>query len=115
VLRLGGYDVVEAHDGESAAECLRLRSGDGNDPFAAIVSDVIMPRGGGARVLDAVKQYAPSARLLWVTGHPGLGMDHDQSHAPSDDPLLQKPWTATELLSRVRAVIEDPRERLQIS
>jgi hypothetical protein len=50
----------------------------------------------------------PTTRLLWVTGYPGFGTGDDRAHAPSNDPLLQKPWTAAELLMRVRDAIDHP-------
>jgi two-component system, cell cycle sensor histidine kinase and response regulator CckA len=106
VLQRGGYHVTVAEDGESAAEQLRARGASGASPFALVVSDVVMPRGGGARVLDAMRQHAPATRLLWVTGYPGLDPRDGAAHAPSDAPLVQKPWTATELLQQVRAAID---------
>ena len=108
VLQRAGYRITEAVDGESAAHCMREQMERGGVPFAIVVSDIVMPRGGGARVLEAVRAYMPTTRLLWVTGYPGFGTGDDRAHAPSNDPLLQKPWTAAELLMRVRDAIDHP-------
>lgn len=102
VLHRAGYQVVEAIDGDSAAEQIEAAA---VTPYAVIVSDIVMPRGGGVRVLEARRRWAPDTPLLWVTGHPGA-IDHDgRSQAPSNDPMLQKPWSAADLVLRVRSAI----------
>lgn len=103
VLRRAGYQVVEAIDGDSAAE--QIEAAAMSTPYAVIVSDIVMPRGGGVRVLDARRRFAPDTPLLWVTGHPGAIDDDGRSKAPSDDPMLQKPWSAADLVLCVRSAI----------
>ena len=101
VLRGAGYHVTEAIDGESGADRLR-GAAELSVPFAVIVSDIEMPRGGGVRVQEARQRYATETPLLWVTGHPAAIGDDGRSQAPSVDPLLQKPWTAADLLKHVQ-------------
>jgi CheY-like chemotaxis protein len=100
VLRGAGYHVTEAIDGESGADRLR-GAAELSVPFAVIVSDIEMPRGGGVRVQEARQRYATETPLLWVTGNPGAVGDDGRSQVPSVDPLLQKPWTAADLLRHV--------------
>jgi PAS domain S-box-containing protein len=104
VLRRAGYRVVEAIDGDSAAELIEAAAAR-TTPYTVIVSDIVMPRGGGVRVLDARRRFAPDTPLLWVTGHPGAIDDDGHSQAPSNDPMLQKPWSAADLVLRVRSAI----------
>jgi PAS domain S-box-containing protein len=104
VLRRAGYRVTEAIDGDSAAEQIETAAASFT-PYAIIVSDIVMPNGGGVRVLDARRRVAARTPLLWVTGHPGAIGDDGRSQAPSDDPLLQKPWSAAELVLRVQSAI----------
>lgn len=108
VLRRAGYDVTEANDGEDAAECLARRAATATEQYALIVSDIVMPRGGGARVLEAARELAESSRLIWVTGYAGSSYDHTEVHAPCTAPIIQKPWTTRELLGRVRLVLDAP-------
>jgi PAS domain S-box-containing protein len=104
VLRRAGYRVTEAIDGESAAEQIEAAAAT-STPYAIIVSDIVMPHGGGVRVQDARRRFAASTPLLWVTGHPGAIGEDGRSQAPSDDPILQKPWSAAELVLRVQSAI----------
>ena len=104
VLHRAGYRVTEAIDGDSAAEQIEAAAAS-STPYAIIVSDIVMPHGGGVRVLDARRRFAASTPLLWVTGHPGAIGEDGRSQAPSDDPMLQKPWSAAELLLRVQSAI----------
>lgn len=108
VLRRAGYSVTEASDGDDAAECLARRRISDEPPFALIISDIVMPRGGGARVLDAAREFAGESRLIWVTGYAGSSYDDLDVHAPCDAPIIQKPWTTRELLARVRTVLDAP-------
>lgn len=108
VLRRAGYHVTEANDGDDAAECLARRGEHGAEPFALIISDVVMPRGGGDRVLAAARTWAADSRLIWVTGYAGSSYDHTEVHAPCVAPIIQKPWTTRELLGGVRQVLDAP-------
>ncbi len=109
ILQRGGYRVTQASDGAVAAQYLRDRQAPGAAAFALVVSDVVMPNGGGARVLDALQKNTQASRLLWVTGYAGDGSDDWLTRAPSNAPVLQKPWTATQLLAAVRSAIDADR------
>lgn len=106
-LRSNGFLVIEAGDGEEAAASLALARQNGS-PFDLVISDVVMPRGGGARVLSAVESMAPDARILWITGFSARGTSGDHFGPPSDDPVLQKPWTLGDLLNAVRVAMDGP-------
>lgn len=106
-LRSNGFLVIEASDGEEAAASLALARQNGS-LFDLVISDVVMPRGGGARVLSAVAAMAPDARILWITGFSSRGSGSDGIGPPSDDPVLQKPWTLGDLLNAVRAAMDGP-------
>jgi hypothetical protein len=67
-----------------------------------------MPRGDGYRVLEATRAFAPGSRIVWVTGYAGGGSAVGPVHAPCEAPIIQKPWTTNEFLSRVRAVLDGP-------
>lgn len=107
VLRRAGYEVTEAMSGNQAAEFLAQRASRPRDKFDVVVSDVVMPHGDGARVLEAVRHYAANGRLVWVTGYAG-GFTSGDVHAPCDAPIIQKPWTTSDFLARIRAVLDGP-------
>ncbi len=102
VLRVGGYRVIEATDGQHGLEIV---SGLASDDLALIVSDIVMPRRSGHSFAALARQLRPNIRILFMSGY------HEES--PSElagfaagVPLLEKPFTPEELLTRVRQAID---------
>jgi two-component system, cell cycle sensor histidine kinase and response regulator CckA len=108
VLRRAGYAVTEAVNGNAAADCLRQRMESQAAPFDIVVSDVVMPHGDGSRVLEATRQFAAQSRLVWVTGYAGDSLVDQHMHAPCEAPIIQKPWTTSDFLARIRSVLDGP-------
>lgn len=108
VLRRVGYTVTEALNGNDAADYLRERQTSTQPPFDIIVSDVVMPHGDGSRVLEATRQYATQSRIVWVTGYAGGSFVDQHVQAPCDAPIIQKPWTTSDFLARIRGVLDGP-------
>ena len=123
VLRRAGYHVTEAANGEEAEERLRTQAAGLERPYALVVSDMVMPHGDGLYVLEATRRLAAPARLVFVSGYAGDGL----SGAPGGDiatigsrfaltpvqeggapPIIPKPWTTSEFLSRIRAILDAP-------
>jgi len=97
VLRLCGYEVDTAQDGEAALR--RLRDAPRPD---AIVLDVVLPRMGAEAVLLRLRGAA--------TPHPAVvlmsGMIPGQDGVPED--VLVKPFEIQELLTRVARACGQP-------
>jgi len=70
-----------------------------------VISDLVMPRLGGAQLYEAVKQRQPNVKFLLTSGYSASEM---RGHASVDPmiPFLQKPWTITELLWSVRDALD---------
>lgn len=70
-LRDGGFEVIEASDGQAGAEALEQSPG-----IALVICDVNMPRMNGLEMLAAVKAQAKHSALpvlmLTTEGQPGL-------------------------------------------
>jgi PAS domain S-box-containing protein len=96
-LRRAGYRVVEHGQPTDAVEFLR----EIHDPIHLIVSDVRMPGRSGPSMVEEMRRIRPDLRALFVSGHPGN--DHDFKILA--DPFLDKPFTAEQLLAKVREVI----------
>ncbi|HWN19205.1 MAG TPA: PAS domain S-box protein [Gemmatimonadales bacterium] len=102
VLTRFGYTVAEASDGEGALAAIR----DAEHPFDLVVSDVVMPRLSGMALYRELRGHGSGVRVLLMSGHTAEDLD------ALDEPLsgarfLPKPWTITDLLHRVREVLDE--------
>ena len=100
VLSRAGHTVVEAPDGERALEIVRRHE----SPIDLVVSDVVMARLGGLELARRLMIERPGIPLLLVSGY-----NREEMPSP-DDPLcriafLRKPFTPTELLEKVSALL----------
>ncbi|MFP2904273.1 ATP-binding protein [Pyxidicoccus sp. 3LFB2] len=105
------FDVVTAEDGEEALEHL-ARHG----PFDLVVTDVMMPRLGGFGLLKALREE-PTTRALPVimlSARAGDEASVEGLEAGADDYLV-KPFSARELVARVRSALELSRMRGEVT
>ncbi|HEX8244161.1 MAG TPA: response regulator, partial [Longimicrobium sp.] len=100
VLARAGYAVLEASDGERALEVARAHGGE----IALLLTDVVMPGGGGRKLAEAVAALRPETRVLYMSGYPGDAIA-EHGLAPGVD-LLPKPFSPDALLRRVAAAME---------
>lgn len=98
VLKTSGYEAVEANDGRQAVERIRL------SPPALAFVDLSMPRVTGVEVLKETKQYAPGLPVVLMTGYATQiavqALGEEKPYA-----ILSKPFTMSEVLSLVHAVM----------
>jgi two-component system cell cycle sensor histidine kinase/response regulator CckA len=67
---------------------------------------VVMPRMGGMALYNELRNGGSAVRVLLMSGH--TSEDLDQLDDPSSGAkFLHKPWTVTDLLRRVREVLDD--------
>jgi two-component system cell cycle sensor histidine kinase/response regulator CckA len=95
-----GYQLLEASDGAQAEAIAEKYC----EPIHVLVTDVAMPGMTGPQLADRLAALRPDIRVLFVSGYP-----HDffaQGGAPGRQwNFLPKPFSAAELLSRVRALL----------
>jgi CheY-like chemotaxis protein len=98
-LREYGYKVLEAPDVDSA-----LRYVD-HPSLAVVVSDVVMPGRSGDDLLTEISRRRPSLPVLLMTGYSEALLQRpvDPAH------LLRKPFTPTDLIAKIRHLIDRPR------
>ena len=96
-----GYRVIEADDGEQAAELFRVHA----DEVALVLLDVVMPGRSGQQVYEAIKALRPQAKVLFTSGYTE---DLLTLRAIGDQPVpfLQKPYTPFDLFWKVREVLD---------
>jgi PAS domain S-box-containing protein len=95
VLQRAGYQVLEAEDGERALAIARAHAG----AIDLLLTDVVMPGGGGRRLAERMAAFRPSTRVLYMSGYPGDAIA-EHGLEPGVD-LLPKPFTPESLLRRV--------------
>ncbi|HEU4394119.1 MAG TPA: response regulator, partial [Planctomycetota bacterium] len=96
-LRLEGYSVVEARDGEEAVRLAAEVEG----PIDLLVTDIMMPRMGGIPLAARMRKDRPGIPVLFVTGYLERAAD-GASDLPAEESVLRKPFTPTVLAARVR-------------
>jgi two-component system, cell cycle sensor histidine kinase and response regulator CckA len=101
ILAAHGFSVLEAVDGE---EALALAAGHAGT-IDLLLTDVVMPRLGGAELARRLREARPDIRVLFMTGYSAEAVATHGVLAP-DSSLLQKPFTAEELMRRVRGALE---------
>ena len=101
-----GYDVTIVTDGQQALEAARA------NPPDIVISDVMMPRVGGLQLVAALRADLRTADVpvLLLSARAGQEAAIEGLEAGADDYLV-KPFSAAELLARVRANVELARVR----
>jgi PAS domain S-box-containing protein len=98
------YRAVVAEDGARALEIFRER----RDEIRLVVTDMMMPRVGGAELVREVRAIEPQARIIIMTGM-RIPDDIQVGDIQSVDGVLQKPFTSEELLRAVQEVLMEPK------
>jgi PAS domain S-box-containing protein len=103
VLERGGYRVVEAMHGEEALRVAEQHDG----PIHLLLTDVVMPALGGRELAELLQASRPDIRVLFMSGYTDdLVLRHGLEAGTSA--LLEKPFTAFALSSKVREVLDSP-------
>lgn len=92
-----GYEVFTASNGEDALEMVASRHPD------LVVLDVIMPRLDGIATCERIRQFS-NVPIIIVTAR-GEEQDRVRGLNVGADDYVVKPFSATELVARVRAVL----------
>jgi len=92
-----GYQVIQAANGEAALKECASRP----EHIDLVVTDVVMPVMSGAELAERLLEARPDTKVLYMSGYTS---DVVLRHGPrdSDAAVLEKPFSAEELLRRVR-------------
>ena len=103
ILERSGYDVVVASSGKEAIDAVQ------NAPRRVdlLLTDVVMPQMLGKQVAEEIRLRAPAIRVLFMSGYaqPVLGA---QGTLDDGVELVTKPFSESDLLSKVRLVLDGP-------
>ncbi|MCQ2480938.1 MAG: response regulator transcription factor [Clostridia bacterium] len=98
-LKRGGYDVLEAENGEQALELYEACNGD----VDVAVLDVMMPNVDGLQVCKALREKNSNIGIIMLTAK-AQEMDKITGLMMGADDYMTKPFSPTELVARVDAI-----------
>ena len=106
-LSLSGYIVLEAKNGTEALALARAYNG----VIDLMITDVVMPQMGGARLAAELASDRPEMRVLFVSGYAETTFQH---HGAIDvtTRFLQKPFSLKTLARKVREVLDEAKPAL---
>ena len=101
VLEKQGFEVITADDGEQGVAVFRERA----DEIQLVLLDMTMPRMSGEEAFAVIRRIRPHARVLLTSGYneqEAIGSFTGKGLAG----FIQKPYTPSELLARIRSVLD---------
>jgi DNA-binding NtrC family response regulator len=100
-LRLNGYTVIEARDGEDAMRVAKSHPG----TIDLMITDVVMPHLGGAKLAAQLASTHPAMKVLFVSGY---AENTVLRHGAIDvtNSFLQKPFGLKSLAVKTRQVLD---------
>jgi len=96
-----GYSVIEAVDGAEAVS----RFTENSETIDLLRLDLIMPRMNGKEAFDAIRKVRPDIRTIFSSGYASDTILQKGSLADGVH-LIAKPVSPTELLRKVRSVLD---------
>lgn len=101
VFENSGHAVHLARNGEEAIRaCLHKKKG-----IDVVVTDLVMPRGHGLELIDAIVAIVPSASIIAVTGKSPEALE--KADELGADMVFHKPVDGDELLEAVAKLVKD--------
>jgi CheY-like chemotaxis protein len=100
MLRLQGYKVIEAQDGNTALATSKKLNGN----IDLLITDVIMPRMSGAELAVHLKNNQPDMQVLYISGYASSVMERQNKDINAS--FMQKPFTFENILYKVRDILD---------
>lgn len=95
-----GHAVFQAYDGQTAIDlALGLKVCD------LVISNTRVGGIAGPDLIDELRLHQPDLPVVYLANHGGSGFDLER-RLPGDVPILREPFTADELRTTVRSVLE---------
>ena len=100
ILASNGYNAIEAQGGREALRLAREHQGN----IDLLLSDVIMPEMGGLELTERFVELRPATAIVYMSGYTDRPLPQEIA-----DTLLQKPFTPSALLERIRESLPEAR------
>ncbi len=101
-LKNAGFSTIEARDGTEAIQLFAERQ----DEIIAVLLDLVMPNTSGGQTLAMLRYYAPALPVVVTSGYSELDA-LSLKGAERGVGFLRKPFTAAELTTELRRVINE--------
>ena len=101
LLEQSGYTVLDADNGAHAVEIAVQHHG----PIHLLLTDVVMPGINGPALADKILPIHPETKTLYVSGYSG-SFGTQTGLVPEGADLLQKPFSRSALLRKLRNVLD---------
>ena len=98
-----GYTVIEALNGDDAVRAFREHAED----IKLVLLDTIMPRKNGKEAYEEIKAIAPDVKAIFMSGYTAEIIDK-RGLLDTGIEFIQKPMPPTELLTKIREVLDQP-------
>jgi PAS domain S-box-containing protein len=98
-----GHPVLLAENGEEGLRQVERHAG----AISLIISDIVMPKVNGKELYEQVQKISPGTRFLFVSGYTDLTA-YQGWFSKNRLPLLFKPFSPAELVTRVHELLEPP-------
>jgi len=96
-----GYTVIEAVDGEEAVQKFK----ENQTSIQLLLFDIIMPKMNGQEAYEAINKIRPGIKTIFMSGY-APDTIREKAGLGNSVPLLAKPLSPTELLQKVREILD---------
>jgi CheY-like chemotaxis protein len=101
ILAQQGYNVLEAANPDEAMLFSQRYGG----TIHLLLTDVIMPKASGQQLAERLRSNRPDLKILYMSGYTDDVIVDDELGDP-ERAFLEKPYSAEELASKVRALLD---------
>jgi two-component system cell cycle sensor histidine kinase/response regulator CckA len=103
ILEDSGYSVLSARDADEA-----MRLAEHCSSVDLLVADVMMPKTTGPELAEKLARSRPGLRVLFISGYDRDELIQMRMLKKQAGAFLRKPFTRTQLASKVRELLDDP-------
>jgi PAS domain S-box-containing protein len=100
-----GYRVIMAGDGQEAVRLFEAR----REEIALVILDLVMPKMGGREAYELMQRIRSDVPFLFMTGY-STEVIQKRLLPNIDAPLIQKPYSVSDLSRKVREVLDQREE-----
>lgn len=103
LLKKVGYRVLTALDGADGLDVYQAH----HSEIAPVITDMVMPKASGVDLYEAIRRQSRTTNVLFTSGYPAPNYRKSVS-GDANVAFVTKPWTVSDLLARVRAMLDAP-------